>query len=89
MYVNEDLTEYRQKLLYDARQVAKSGKIKGAWSQHGNIIILKKEGGPTVVNDYSELRTKSGVPGYDAIEESLSDISSDNMSQFTVSDYFD
>ena len=27
MYINEDLTEYRQKLLFDA-----SGKIKGAWS---------------------------------------------------------
>ncbi len=45
MYINEDLTEYRQKLLFDARKMVKCGKIKGAWSQHGNIMILRNEGG--------------------------------------------
>ena len=74
MYVNEDLTEFRQKLLFDARQVAKSGKIKGAWSQHGSIMILKKEGGPNAINNYEELRAASGIPGYVESDGKLSDI---------------
>ncbi len=89
MYINEDLTEYRQKLLFDARQVAKNGKIKGAWSQHGNIMILKKEGGPTTVRDYNELRTAAGIPGYAESNEKTSDISGELSSQYSISDYDD
>ena len=89
MYVNEDLTEFRQKLLFDARQVTKSGKIKGAWSQHGNVMILKKEGGPIAINNYEELRAASGIPGYAESDGNLSDISAGLTSGYSVSNYDD
>ncbi len=57
MYIDEDLTEFRQKLLFDARQKVKCGKIRGAWCQHGNIMVLKLEGGPTCIKDYNDLGT--------------------------------
>ena len=73
MYINEDLTEYRQKLLFDARKMVKSGKIKGAWSQHGNVMKLRKDDGPIAVKDYKELRTQeeSEMPGYNNSDTSF------------------
>ncbi len=32
IYLNDDLTDFRKKLLYDARQLAKREKIKAAWA---------------------------------------------------------
>ena len=56
IYVNDDLTIYRQKLLFDARQLVKRKKLKGAWTQNGNVIILKQEGGPIPVMSHDDLR---------------------------------
>lgn len=38
-FLNEDLTQYRSKLLYEARKVVKAERAKGAWSSDGNILI--------------------------------------------------
>ena len=84
IYINEDLTEYRQKLLFDARQVAKHNRIKGAWSQHGNIMILRNEGKPVAIKDYKELRAATGKEDYGAAstDDQISD-------QYTLSSYDD
>ncbi len=94
MYINEDLTEFRQKLLFDARQKVKCGKIKDAWCQHGNIMVLKLEGGPTCIKDYNDLRalTRSGVQiqsagGHDDNDEGTSGTTSDIISDFSITDY--
>ena len=55
------LTEYRQKLLYDARQLAKRMKLKAAWSQYGNIMVLKKDNGLKAISTYEDLRVASGM----------------------------
>ena len=56
VYVNDDLTIHRQKLLFDARQLVKRNKLKGAWTQSGNIMILRHEGGPIPVMCHDDLR---------------------------------
>lgn len=38
-FLNEDLTQYRNKILYEARKVVKADRAKGAWSSDGNILI--------------------------------------------------
>ncbi len=39
IYVNEDLTQLRNKLFYDARLKKKAEKIYATWTQDGNVII--------------------------------------------------
>ena len=39
IFINEDLTQSRNKLFYDARCMKKQGKIKAVWTQDCNIII--------------------------------------------------
>lgn len=39
VFLNDDLTRSRSKLLFEARCVFKSGKIQGAWSSDGSILI--------------------------------------------------
>ena len=39
IYINEDLTRRRAKLLYEARQLKSSQKIKNAWSSDGRILL--------------------------------------------------
>ncbi len=57
VYLNDDLTEFRQKLLYDARQLAKREKLKAAWSQEGNIIVLKDTNTrPVAITTHEDLR---------------------------------
>ena len=38
-FLNEDLTQYRSKMLYEARKLVKADRAKGAWSSDGNILI--------------------------------------------------
>ncbi len=85
IFINDDLTEYRQKLLYDARQLAKRMKLKAAWSQYGNIIVLKKDNGLKAISTYEDLRVASGMypvedsEYHDDVESSIDiDESSDN-----------
>ncbi len=57
VYLNDDLTEFRQKLLYDARQLAKREKLKAAWSQEGNIMVLKDTNTrPVAITTHDDLR---------------------------------
>ncbi len=57
IYLNDDLTDFRKKLLYDARQLAKREKLKAAWSQEGNIMILKNANQkPVAIFSHEDLR---------------------------------
>ena len=39
VYVNEDLTKERSRLLYEARKLVKDEKFVGAWSYDGTILV--------------------------------------------------
>ena len=39
VFLNEDLTRHRSKVLFEARKVVKADCAKGAWSSDGNILI--------------------------------------------------
>ncbi len=39
VFVNEDLTQFRSELLYEARQLVKAKKIAGAWSSDGTVLV--------------------------------------------------
>ncbi len=43
IYINDQLTKYRQNLLFASRKLVKSKKLFAAWSQHGNVLIRKTE----------------------------------------------
>lgn len=43
VYINEDLTKCRSEILYQARQRAKSGVLRGAWSFDGRILVKDHE----------------------------------------------
>ena len=43
VFVNEDLTQRRSQLFYEARRLKKQGRLFGAWSQQGNILVKVKE----------------------------------------------
>ena len=47
--------------MYDARQLAKRMKLKAAWSQYRNIMVLKKDNGLKAISTYEELRIASGM----------------------------
>ena len=38
-FINEDLTSKRSSLLFNARALVKSGRLLGAWSSDGTILI--------------------------------------------------
>ena len=42
IYVNEDLTAYRAKLAFDARQLKKKGRVADTWTFNGKIVIKDK-----------------------------------------------
>ncbi len=64
VYINEDLTECRAKLFYDARQLVKRGKLFGTWTQSGNILVkVTENSSPCAVASHRELRSKvTGIP---------------------------
>ena len=43
VFVNEDLTRRRSGQLYQARALVKSGRLKGAWSSDGTILIKSND----------------------------------------------
>lgn len=49
VFVNEDLTKIRSKLLFEARKCAKTKHLLGAWSSDGRILVKDKKGTVTVV----------------------------------------
>ncbi len=64
IYVNDDLTAFRSKLLYDARVLVHKRKLKGAWSQSGNIMVLRENEKPCAIYSHSDLRKSSGLDFY-------------------------
>ncbi len=66
VYVNEDLTQRRSLLFYEARRLRKQGRIFGVWSQHGSIMIkVNQQSKPEAVSNYGEvvalMKKESGV----------------------------
>ncbi len=58
IYINEDLTQPRNKLFYDARCLRKTKKIHATWTQEGNIIIkVTVTSDPVPVRTHRELRS--------------------------------
>ena len=56
VFVNEDLTKVRSKLLYEARRRVKSKQVKSAWSSDGNILIkTTNDNGDEVVRRISSV----------------------------------
>ena len=39
VFVNEDLTQVRSKLLFEARRSVKCNRLLGAWSSDGRILV--------------------------------------------------
>ena len=84
IYVNDDLTEFRSKLLYDARMLVRKRKLRGAWSQSGNIMVLPLNEKPCAIYGYCDLRKSSGMDFYgDTDSEHHEDDGLDNVSYST------
>ncbi len=64
IYVNDDLTNFRSKLLFDAHMLVRRKKLKGAWSQSGNIMVLRENEKPCAIYCYNDLRKYSGMDFY-------------------------
>ncbi len=63
VFINEDLTQFRSKLFFDARRLVKTRKLHSTWTQEGNVIIkLNEEESPVAIATHQELRSK--VFGY-------------------------
>lgn len=62
VFVNEDLTKCRSNLLFEARQLYKSGQLKGAWSADGNILVKDNSDKIQRVSDVSDLDKFRTVP---------------------------
>ncbi len=57
IYINEDLTLHRSQLFHDARKLVKQRRLHSTWTQHGNIMVKKKEeDNPLAVYDHEGLR---------------------------------
>ncbi len=58
IYVNEDLTQYRSQLFFEARKICKRGQLFGAWTQGGNVMIKVNQNDiPRPVSKYCDLKT--------------------------------
>ncbi len=58
IYINDQLTNFRKGLFYQARKLLKSHKLHAAWTQNGNVLIRKSEGGSVVqIMKYEDLRS--------------------------------
>ena len=55
VFVNEDLTNFRNGLLYNARRLVKVDLVKGAWSSDGNILVKDNNDKVHRINTISDL----------------------------------
>lgn len=62
VYINEDLTKPRNKLLLKARKMVKSNLIKSAWSSDGNILVRDSEDERHRITTESDLAVFGPVP---------------------------
>ncbi len=59
LFINEDLTHHRAKLLYDARCMVKEKRLTATWSQSGNIMVIVHSGDkPAAVYTHEDLAEK-------------------------------
>ncbi len=75
VYINEDLTESRAKLFYDARRMVRRNKLHGTWSQNGSIMVKVKENdNPCAIHNHQELASlmRYVTSDSDSIESVLS-----------------
>ncbi len=57
IFINEDLTVFRNKLFYDARCKKKSNLIHSVWTQEGSIVIkVTDTSEPVVIRSHVDLR---------------------------------
>ncbi len=57
IYINDQLTELRKGLFYQARKSLKAHKLHAAWTQNGNVLVRKSEGGSVIqILTYEDLR---------------------------------
>ena len=85
VFVNEDLTETRAKLFYDARRMVKRSKLFGTWTQNGNIMVKVTENDiPLAIHSHQELASVTRyVPDTETFEDELS---IDDYSESVLSD---
>ncbi len=56
VFVNEDLTQRRSQLFYEARKLRKKARLFGTWSQQGNILVkVNQQSQPRQVANYTEI----------------------------------
>ncbi len=56
IYINEDLTAYRQRLYFDARNLGKKATIFAVWTASGTIMVkLKEYSTPTPIQNHRDL----------------------------------
>ena len=56
IFLSEDLTRKRSELLYKARVLKRAGRINGAWSADGNILILDPANKVVTIKQETDLR---------------------------------
>lgn len=62
VFVNKDLTKKRSSLLYQARTLVKSERLKGAWSSDGTVLIKDTEDNVHRVTSLTDLVPFGYVP---------------------------
>ena len=76
IYINDRITHYRQGLFFQARKLCKAKKVFAAWTQKGNVLVRKSEGGPVVeIHSYKDLSN--------IIENQMS-VNSSSLSSLTI-----
>jgi len=55
IFINEDLTRMRSKIMYEARKKKKEGLINDAWTYDGRMIIKEKNGKISTIVDIENL----------------------------------
>ena len=61
IYISDNLTQYRQSVLYVARQLKRKGKLFAAWSDVGRLKVRVTRGGDTrLIRNTDDLRDLVG-----------------------------
>ncbi len=89
IYINDRITNHRKGLFYSARKLSKSKKMFAAWTQRGNVLIRKSEGGPVVqINNYRDLNMDQGADmGISSATCSNSETLRSHLSDYDFEDY--
>lgn len=62
VYINEDLTSTRSRLLFNARQYAKANLVKSAYSSNGNIYVKDKSDTKLAIRSTADLLNIGTLP---------------------------